>query len=128
LLPWLRFYVPILILASIGIWTVLQRASWKKWLVVFGAIGAMAWLISRYTIPTGVLQLSPAGALLGAVRFVLTPQPWSVDPGYSFLVLPALLNWVLLPVSALGAVLLMRESREAALPLIYLLVAIGFYA
>jgi hypothetical protein len=58
---------------------------------------------------------------------LLTPQLWAISPEYSFLLLPSLLHWLLLIPALLGAWMLWRRSREAALLLIYLAIVLVVY-
>jgi hypothetical protein len=60
-------------------------------------------------------------------RFTLTPQPWSLEIGATFLFLPATLHWALFIPAVIGSFHLFRCSRGAALLLINLLVIIVFY-
>ena len=128
ILPWLRFYIPVLMLASIGLWMLLQTTSWRAWLIAGASMCAALLVVSSYNVPTELLELNPVSVAFGVVRFLLTPQPWSVDRQYSFLVLPALLHWLFLPLAVAGGVLLARASRVGLLFVLYLLVVVGFYA
>lgn len=127
-LLWIRFYMPVLILAALGLWVLLRQAGWRKYAVVGGAALMALLLVPTHLIPSGWIQLSPAAMVFGLVRFALTPQPWAIEPAYAFLLLPSMLHWLFFLPSLAGGVLLWRRSRATALLLLYLAVVVLFYA
>lgn len=126
-LPWLRYYIPVLLIGAVGVWVLLKLPGRTKF-AVLGAAGLGILLLLPGYIPTQYMELSPGSVLLGLVRFTLSPQPWSIEPEYTFLLLPAALHWLLF-VPALGsAYLLWQRSPGAALVLVYLAVTTAVYA
>jgi hypothetical protein len=126
-LPSIRFYIPVLLLGSYGLWVLLKRQGWKKYLIL-GSAAAGFFLVLPRSIPADLLEFNPLVVLVNFARVVLTPQPWSVDPAYSFLLLPSVLHWLMLGPGGVGAWLLWRRSPAAALPILYLGVITLFYA
>jgi hypothetical protein len=106
-LLFLRFYVPLLFAAALGI-SALMRTSWASRLQLAGLsaalVGMFAWLQGAeglgYVID--VLRSDLINPLVGFVHFTLTPVPFGTDREYGFLDVPALLHWLMLPAAALG--------------------------
>jgi len=65
--------------------------------------------------------------LSGIVHIILTPRPWGISPEYSFLTIAAVLHWLFLLPTVIGGGMLWRQSKEAALLIIYCLVLIVLY-
>lgn len=126
LLLWIRFYAPVLLLATFALWVLIKRRGRRKYLLLGAIAGALLLVLPRL-IPSGLIQLSPAAVVAGMAKMALTPQPWSIDPGYSFLLIPSLLHWIFFVPTVLGAVALWRQSPVGALVVLYAGVIIVFY-
>lgn len=127
-LLWIRFYAPALILAAFGIWVLTQQRGWRKLVILATTGAAVLLLVPTHLIPAGIVHASPVGLVFGAVRFLVTPQPWAIVGAYSFLVLPSIVHWAIFLPSLFGAVLLWRASRVMALLLIYAALVTAFFA
>jgi hypothetical protein len=128
ILPWIRFYLPVLLLLSFAAWAVLRAGGWQKLGIAALALLGVAYVVTRYTIPAGYVTLSPVAIIGGSVRFLLTPQPWSIESAYSFLTVPAIMHWLLVAPATFGAVMLWRSSPVGVLAILFLLVNTAFYA
>lgn len=126
LLLWIRFYVPVLLLGTFALWVLLKRSGWRKYVLLGGIAGALLLVLPR-VIPSGLVQLAPGAAIVGVARALLTPQPWSIDPGYSFLLIPSLLHWLFLLPMVVGAVGVWRWSPVGALVVLYAGTIVLFY-
>lgn len=111
-----RFYVPLLIVVAGILFAVLERTVAWHWvfLLLTCALGLTLHLKLSY-----IVHLSPGSLGYGIPRFFLTPQPWSLEPAYTFLSVPALLHWALAVPCLLGAVLLWRRWPDSRVLLIY---------
>jgi hypothetical protein len=92
----LRFYVPVLALGCFLLTSAAGRHALARnrlkllaaGIVLAGALyvavgpALLALAISR-------LDLSPGNAAVGGVRILLTPQPWSIEPNYEYLLVPS---------------------------------------
>ena len=88
-------------------------------------------LIIFFIFPWGqyeLMYLKPDTLLFGLIHFSLTPQPWSIEDNYSFLLLPSIIHWILFVPVLLAARILWQKSLLSRLLLIYLLMVIIFYA
>lgn len=121
-----RIYVPFLITAGTGLWFLVQWQDTRKWVLAPLAIAALLLLYAK--IAPQDQELYPHLILVGAVRYVLTPQPWSIEPSYSFLQIPMILQWSFFVPACLGAIALWQRSRECRLLLLIMFIFIAFYA
>jgi hypothetical protein len=72
--------------------------------------------------------VNPRGIPFGLLRFPLTPRPWAIEPNYSFLFIPAILQWMLFVPALIAGILLWVKKPLTRLPLIYLIVVILLFA
>lgn len=127
---WIRFYITLDLVITIVLWVLIGRNSKRKLLFVLLA-GLMGVVVVRYLqfgelVRTAELfDVSEMAA--GIFHMALTPQPWAIEPSYTFLFLPSILHWVLFVPALVGCWWLWRSSRTAQLTLIYLLVTFSTY-
>ena len=120
-----RWYVSALLIASFAAYGLLALRGWARVALLAGsALGAA--VVLQTTIRFGLIH--PAGLPGGAVRFFLTPQPWSVADHYGFLLVPATLHWLFAPLTLLGAVGLWTRLPRARLVLLWFALVLAFYA
>jgi hypothetical protein len=135
LLFFLRFYVPAIFATVLVVHQLfaVRRRHHLYWLlggtsILFVAIYSMvgdliqsAWLS---------LQENLVNPVFGFVHMALTPIPFNSDVNYSFLDIPALLHWMLLPTMVYGVVLLMRREKSpfTRFFLLYLVAFMGLYS
>jgi len=125
LLAFLRWYAPLLLLVALGVHAAFGARGRRRTALLAGAL-----LLALVLRPIGVdaSAVQPGGLLPGAVRFLTTPRPWAIEPGARFLLIPAVLHWLLLPVAAWGAVGVWRRHPAARLALLWFAVVVAFYA
>ncbi len=128
LLSTIRFYVGVLLLISYSIWLLLRvrrLSTYLSWLVA-GLVALL--LVRRYFKLFNWFDLNVVGIVVGMIHFVLTPQPWSIEPNYSFVFIPSVLHWIFAVPAAVGMWLAWRRSRNLRLLVIYFVVVTLFYA
>ena len=78
---WLRFYIPLLLIASFVLWVILGHSKnrFRYLLVFFPVLGFLFKLIDWNNI-TG--QLNFSNLPYGLIRIFLTLQQWSINPTY----------------------------------------------
>ena len=124
---WIRFYVPILLLVALLLWTALTVHGSKRFLVMlFSAAGAFAVLHLSSAEPF-IWQYLRADWIYGIVRFIFTPLPWSISPEYSFLTASSILHEVTVVPAIIVGVRLARNNAGFRFVAIYFLVVILFY-
>lgn len=123
---WIRLYIPFLILMTAGLWMLFQWHDKRKYLLLPVAALTLYFLFQRYSSMLVFLQADTL--LFGLFRFPLTPQPWSIENNYSFLLLPSIFHWILFVPMLFAGWILWRRSRLTRLILIYLIVVVFFYA
>lgn len=123
---WLRFYIPLAMLAAAGIWVVGLWQDVRKYLLL-PLIVAGAYIGNAQFLEYSE-HFSSDGVLTNLIRFLLTPVPWSISEGWEFITVPSILHWVLFLPAVIGGLMLWRESLYARLPLVYFLVASVLYA
>lgn len=122
---WLRFYAPALILVAAGIWLVSDKQSPGKAIgfgVLLLAAGFIYWRSSSLPAPVGFGEWAS-----GAVRFLLTPQPWSIEGKYQFLGPASVLHLGMIVPMIVGSISLAKSSSLFRFALIYLLLVTLFY-
>ncbi len=124
---WIRFYLAFLVPAAWGLWLTIQWKSWKK---IFLAPLFFYILLKAGSSSGGesVSFLRPDQLLIGVIRFPLTPQPWQIEPEYTFLILPSILHWLTLIPAAGAALALWRTRSRERILLCYLLITTLFFA
>ena len=131
-LTFLRFYIPLLLLGSLALYIVIGRGGAQRYYTFV----AMATVLILIVIFTPLIQFhidkdivfSGKEFLLGIIRFPLTPRPWSLEPAYTFLYFPAILHWLMFIPAIIGGYILWHRSDLCRLMIIYIFVAVVFYA
>ncbi|HET6386341.1 MAG TPA: hypothetical protein VFJ58_23355 [Armatimonadota bacterium] len=127
---WIRFYIPLGLMAATGVWTFLYRKGWGKFAVLSCAAAASVALAMKIGFGNLSLLLSllhPEEIVPGTVRLMLTPQPWSLESASTFLFASSTLHWLLFPATLFGGYVLWRQSTDARLLLIYALITAVLY-
>ena len=123
---WLRFYVPLTMMLAAGIWIIGIWNDARKFLL-WPFIIAACYFCSHQAAEYSD-YFSSDGFGINVMRFMLTPIPWSIAPGYEFATIPSVLHWLMFAPAFAGGFLLWNESRFARLPLVYFLIATCLYA
>jgi hypothetical protein len=128
---WVRFYVPLLLLSSFLVNLILFAKGYRRiWLCVaaFSIAVVYGFYVGWGQIMEEADKLVFGGGIAdGAFKVAVTPRPWSIDPIYSFLLVPSLIHWVLFVPTILGCVMLWRGAPKLRLLLIYLVMALCLY-
>jgi len=131
-----RFYIPVLlVVAYFGNYVSIVLHNWYRshkapfalllWSLGFATILFIA-LVKYGNLVDEFVSLSQMP--IGLARMLLSPLPWQVSAEVDFLIVTNTLNWLLLPVTILGGVLLWKSSGAARLLVLLFLVGISFYA
>ena len=123
---WIRFYLPFLILLTVACWIVWQWNDWRKFIII--ALTVIGGYLSLPVLQQHSDSWNLSRILDGSIRFTLTPLPWSILDGYSFLTIPAILHSLFLIPALTAAYALWRKVPMARLYLIYLGVIVFLYA
>ena len=118
----IRFYIIPVTLAAVGAWMFFNWRDRRKYILLLGVI--MAFFFPR-NVGDVLENVTLAEMIFGLLRFPLSPQPWSIDENYSFLLLPSIIHWVLFVPTLFGGWFLWRRFPLARLPLIYLIAVIA---
>lgn len=131
----LRFYVPVLALGCFLLTSAASRhALARNRLKVLAAGVALAAALyvavgpALFALAISRLDLSPGNAMVGGVRILLTPQPWSIDLNYEYLLLPSVLHLVFLLPALAGVAGLWRRLPGARLSIAFYLTIILVFA
>lgn len=126
LFSWLRFYVPFMVLGIFGLWAFFGMKGRNKYFLM-AVVMVAAYFLFPWK-PDQLKYFQPEVLALGLVRFPLTPQPWSIDEKYTFLIIPSIMHWTLFLPSVLAGYQLWKGARTNALLLLYLLSVIILYS
>lgn len=125
LLTWVRYYIPFFLVGAFVIWILVEGRFRWKYLYAFLAGGAILML----PLDWSALQYVQPGQIgLGLVRAPLTPQPWSIEDEYSFLMLPSVLHWMLFVPMVIGAMALWARGGGTRFVVVFLVLTMLFYA
>jgi len=125
----LRFYVPAIIGAAISVWAVIEVVRIERWgYLAYCSVGGLIFLrllSRRWDLFMSVISIRqfPKGLL----QFPLTPTPWDIGVGYTFLRIPSTIHWLLAPITVIGGIWLVMERIER-LFVIYALVTTVLFA
>jgi hypothetical protein len=137
---WLRFYVAGLLIVSGLVWWLLQlshRGTLRPRRLVSAVILLSFFLTALFWLGIDTVSATIAGAFelvvltnvpKGLAHFWLTPQPWSLEPNYTFLLIASIMHWFLLLPSLMAGVLLWRRSDVTSLITIVLVLYVALYA
>lgn len=122
----IRFYIPLIFLATAGLWLLFQMRGRRRWWFVAAAAIAMVFVLQKGSGSFGHIQ--PSEMVSGLFHFPLTPLPWNVEDDYSFLVWPSAIHWALFLPMVYAGVCLWRQYPPSRVPLLYLLLMMAMYA
>jgi hypothetical protein len=135
LLFFIRFYVPLLFSMVLVASLLLSQRRKGNLRLVFIAGGLMALLLAQLETAgllqygLGTLRETFINPVYGLMRFALTPIPFHSDVEYTFLNLPAIIHWLLIPFAGWGAVAIHRlHTPFSRFFLLYVLVFVSLYA
>ncbi|BAU48599.1 hypothetical protein SVA_2047 [Sulfurifustis variabilis] len=124
-LTWVRYYVPFFLVGAFVVWMLLEAQFRRKYL--YAALAGAAFLL--LPLDWSALQyIQPAAVMSGIFRAPLTPQPWSIEDEYSFLLIPSVLHWLLFVPMVIGAIALWARAAGARFNLLVLTLMLLFYA
>jgi hypothetical protein len=125
----IRFYVPAMIVLVVAVWYVLFSSGKQKYVMVaavgVGGVGFLSFLGLDSILSKVNTYIQPS--VFGIIRMMLTPQPWSIEAAYGYLVLPSTFHWLLIVGFPTSALLLWKQSNELKLLLMYLGAALVLY-
>ncbi len=126
LLASLRSYVPAIIASALAI-HILSTLSFRwKFLCVTASLFATPYAFKLASMAG--IYLQPAQILNGSVQFMLTPRPWGIVDEYSFLVLAATQQWLLIPLAFVGSAVAWKHCDRRWRVILYAAVLfIAFY-
>lgn len=129
-----RFYVPLLFGVALLATLLLSRTGkGRVWLfslsIAFVALFLAQIGLDGLDYALAVLHENFVNPVYGFVRAVLTPIPFNTDLPYSFLDVPALIHWLLLPFACWGAIALHRlRTPFSRFFLLYVMFFLSLYA
>jgi hypothetical protein len=117
ILFFLRFYVPVFFAGALIVQQTLIIKNGRNmfWLFVFASLLVFVTVsMIGHLIPQALsmLQEHSINPLFGFVHMALTPIPFNTDINYSFLNIPALLHWIMIPMVCYGLILLKRDYKS----------------
>jgi len=134
ILFFLRFYVPVLFVVAFMLFILMgagRRHLGRLLLVGSAGLAGILAVIGPGRILSNVAKLRSdfVNPAYGLIHFFLTPIPFNTDLGYRFLEIPAVLNWLFLPLLAWGVVLVARlRTPYSKFFLIYFAVFVSLYS
>lgn len=124
-LTWIRYYIPFFLISAFVVWVLLEGQF--RWKYLSAALAGTAFLM--LPLDWSALEyVRPEQIMLGLMRAPLTPQPWSIENEYSFLLLPSILHWLLFLPMVIGAIALWARAAGARFVLVFVVLMMLFYA
>lgn len=126
---WTRFYIILLLVMASGAWLAIHSRQ-KKWALSLALpVVALYPIIERGFNQSQYFEpLTLPEFIFNAARIVLTPRPWGVNTGFSFLIVPSTLHWLFIAPMAVSLLFLWRRSEYIRLLIIFSSVFVVFYA
>lgn len=129
---YIRFYIPLLLLASTVIWVSLFQNNRRKYYLIGVVIAGLFFSINYIGIEDIRYYFSEAlsfeNIFISPFRMLsLTPQPWSLHEKYTFLFIPSILNLLFFLPTLWGGLMLFGQSKKVRLLLIYLSICLLLY-
>ena len=122
----IRFYIPLLMVISLVVWTVFVVKGFKKVPLIIIALAGVL-----FVFPEGAYQtfqeMNKEEWIYGPIQMALTPRPWAIDPGYSFLLIPSIFHWVFFIPGLVAGVLLFRKNPAFRFAAIYFVTLVVFF-
>ncbi len=128
---WIRFYVPLLMIAALTAYAVPMMKGRRRLIVLVTVIVAATAFVAAIGLnglvdDAGQLALGPV-ILLGTFKVIMVPRPWGIDPDYSFLTIAAVLHWIFVVPAVLGLISLWRGRPGLRCMIIYFVIILLFY-
>jgi len=125
---WIRFYIPIVILSALCLWAAFFRKGIYRILMIVASIALFGFIYHYIGSSSLLIHFNKfIFHLYGVFRAALTPQPWQIESGYSFLVPASTLHWLFFIPMIIGGWCLWRNSKEARLFLTYFALILLLY-
>ncbi|SDC22444.1 hypothetical protein SAMN05428966_101322 [Massilia sp. PDC64] len=128
---WIRFYVPLLMITAVLIWSLSMLRGRRQLFIVLGvliAVAAYGTGLGWDGVSEGLGRLSlGADMLIGTIRVIVVPRPWGIEPEYEFLTIAAALHWIFVVPTILGVWMLWRTTPQLRPLFIYLGIIFLFY-
>lgn len=133
ILSGIRFYVPVLFGSAFALSLLLMQKNQHSLLKLFVSFIAITtfFLLKDFNLQENVAQIKEnfVNPIYGFIHFILTPIPFGTHESYSFLDVPALIHWILIPFAIRGVfIILKRPSNYERFFLLYLLVFVLLYS
>lgn len=121
LLFWIRFYVPILIGLAYLAYAARNPVRHPR-RVIIGVVVSLAFFLAareRLAALAGLVNLQAGDLAFGWLRTLISPQPWSLQRDYGFLLVPSTINVALLPMLGVGLYVMWRQFKDLRFALLY---------
>ncbi len=123
---WIRFYIPVLLLVCLAAWAAFVAKGYKKILLMVIALAGVLIVLPADAFES-FQDLSRGEWIYGPIQMALSPQPWSIMPEYSFLLIPSICHWVFFFPGLVAGVSLFRRNPAFRFAAIYFVAIIFFY-
>jgi hypothetical protein len=103
-----RYYVLGLFVVALVLSILSSTRNYRIWMATAVGCAIILLLIylakgaSAFTFPLHLIELTFVSPFYGFVRFLLTPIPFNTEEAYTFLNIPAVIHWLLMPLLMLG--------------------------
>ena len=126
-----RFYFPAIV--GIGVvvgyinqlHAIIQKNRQRSFAIACAVVALVLWKASL--LPLFFRHADFSGAVYGALHFVLQPAPWKITEPASYLLLPSILHWIMLPATIAGCVLLWRSGGTKRIMVGIIVAGVLFY-
>ncbi|HAS8318999.1 TPA: hypothetical protein I7714_06300 [Vibrio vulnificus] len=126
---WTRFYVPVIIGISYGIYSL--KPNFSMVLKVSGLILLSVFFLSYLGVDSLQYFIAKLNfgfeTIAGISRFVITPLPWKIEDSYSFLILSSLLHFVFFIPAIIGGTQLIYKYKEFYLITLFSIICLFIY-
>jgi hypothetical protein len=133
ILSGIRFYVPMLFGSAFVLSLLLMQKNHYSLLKLFVSFIGIAtfFLLNDFNLQENLTVINEnfTNPIYGFIHFILTPIPFGTDESYSFLDVPALIHWILIPFAIKGVFVIFKHaSNYERFFLLYLLIFVSLYS
>ena len=124
---YVRFYFPIFLIPPLVLTNIITNSLRIRLVLLILGV-ALAGIVLRNEMMMALGLVNLKGIMYGAAHFLLQPAPWKLTEPATYLLIPSILHWLMIPVACVGALSLIKEGPEGRMIIWIVVLGTLFYA